>query len=328
MRRLRLPKSCFSLYGNVAKRTHVPWQYDRQFSVSRSTYNLTPFTRRIFKLPSPPSPSSRQHDDLQSFLSYAERTGLPSTSTVYVGTHYEYSVLQSLRKYAFALHRIGGRDDAGIDLVGTWHLPEREGQRALRVLTQCKALKTKLGPNIVRELEGALRQAPVGWRTDQTVGILMSPREATKGVRDALARSQFPLFWMMLELDGTLKQVLWNARAEQLGLGALGVETQYGNATETGRTREIALTWNGKDIPDMDCVEKRLLEQEHQWLQSWTVDPSIKKDALLDSVEKIFPDAMPELQADHFVSAADRTRILQSLRKELDSKHLSEKENA
>lgn len=328
MCRLPLPRSLIS-HGKFNKCLRAVWQCNRDFSVSRMTSDLTPFTRRMLKLPSPPSPPSPQHNDINSFLSYAERTALPSASTVYVGTHYEYTVLQSLRQFAFALHRIGGRDDAGIDLVGTWHLPEREGERALRVLVQCKALKTKLGPNIVRELEGALRQAPVGWRTDQTVGILVSPREATKGVREALARSKFPLFWMMLEPNGTLKQALWNIRAEQLGLGALGVESRYGTAPETTQsrqarsmTKEVALTWDGRDIPGMDHVEKSLLEHEDQWLRSWGVDSSIKKEKLLDIIEEVFPDGPPERQADGSFSTADQARILQSLAGKLQPNQL------
>lgn len=288
----------------------------RCFSQSRTHHGLTPFTRRIFKLPSAPPPPSQHHNDLTSFLSYAERISLPPTSTVYVGTHYEYTVLQSLRRYALALHRIGGRDDAGIDLVGTWHLPERERERALRVLVQCKALKTKLGPNLVRELEGAIRQAPVGWRTGQTAGVLVSPREATKGVRDALARSSYPLVWMMVELDGTLKQALWNARAEELGLGPLGVETRYGaGAAESGSvTKEVALTWDGSDIPDMDQVEQSLLRYEDQWVKSWSVDSlKVDKEALLDVVDRVFPDGPPEAQPDGSISAVDQSKVLQAL---------------
>ena len=152
MRLLRLCHGLAAGYSPLKLRTN---NY-RCFSTSRVHHELTPFTRRLFKLPSAPSPPSQHHNDLTTFLSYAEHISLPETSTVHVGTHYEYTVLQTLRRYALSLDRIGGRDDAGIDLVGTWHLPERERERALRVLVQCKSLKTKLGPNVVRELEGTL----------------------------------------------------------------------------------------------------------------------------------------------------------------------------
>jgi hypothetical protein len=41
------------------------------------------------------SPSSNHHD-LKSFLSYTQRSGLDEKSTVYVGTHYEYTVAAKL----------------------------------------------------------------------------------------------------------------------------------------------------------------------------------------------------------------------------------------
>ncbi|KAJ5089727.1 hypothetical protein N7532_008411 [Penicillium argentinense] len=290
--------------------------FRRSFTNSRAHYDLSPFTCRLYKLPSAPSPPSQNHNSLATFLSYADRISLPTTSTVYIGTHYEYTVLESLRRYALALHRVGGRDDAGIDLVGTWHLPERERERAVRVLVQCKALKAKLGPNLVRELEGALRQAPVGWRTSQTAGVLVSPREATKGVRDALARSSYPLFWMLVERDGTLRQALWNARAEELGLDPLGVETRYRTAaSELGSiTTETTLTWDGYDIPDMDQVESELARHEQQWVASWGLDiPESEKDRLLDTVEKIFPQGHPDPAADGKVPKEHRERIMQAL---------------
>ncbi|KAJ5662217.1 uncharacterized protein N7477_009833 [Penicillium maclennaniae] len=295
-----------------------PINFARPFSSSQVNNDLTPFTRRLFKLPTAPPTPTQNHTNLTTFLSYAKRISLPEASTVYVGTHYEYTVLQSLRRYALSLERIGGRDDAGIDLVGTWHLPERERERAVRVLVQCKALKSKLGPNLVRELEGTFRQAPVGWRTNQTAGILISPREATKGVRDALARSSYPLFWMMMERDGTLKQVLWNARAEKLGLGPLSVETRYGMVdSESGAvTKEVALTWNGNDIPHMDQVEQDLLRLENQWVASWGARLSgVEKDVLLDAVQNSFPDGHPDPGPNGVMSELDQTKLLHELRK-------------
>lgn len=288
------------------------------FSNSRIHRILTPFTRRLFKLPSAPPPPSQHHHDLPTFLSYAERISLPAASTVYIGNHYEYTVLERLRRYGFFLHRIGGRDDGGIDLVGTWHLPERERERAIRVLVQCKSTKAKLGPNLVRELEGTFRQAPVGWRTDQTVGMLVSPREATKGVRDALARSVYPLLWMMVERDGTLRQALWNARAEELGLGPLGVETRYSAAetdAESGSLKkEVTLAWDGRDIPTMDQVEKDLNGLEEQWVASWgDAGSNTTRGVLLDTVEQVFPDGPPERGSEDLMPELDRVRVLQAL---------------
>lgn len=324
MRLLRLRHGLAAGYSPLRLETNN----SRCFSCSQIHHELTPFTRRLFKLPSAPSPPSQQHNDLTTFLSYAEHISLPETSTVHVGTHYEYTVLQTLRRYALSLDRIGGRDDAGIDLVGTWHLPERERERALRVLVQCKSLKTKLGPNVVRELEGTFRQAPVGWRTAETVGVLVSPREATKGVRDTLARSAYPLFWMMIERDGTLKQALWNARAEELGVGPLGVETRYGTTVdaESGSVRkEMLLTWDGCDIPDMDQVEQNLTEVAEQWVASWGMDLSeIQKGELLDTAERVLPHDVSSQLLDRTISDADRTKVIQALQERLQQRPTSE----
>ncbi|KAJ5387525.1 hypothetical protein N7509_010066 [Penicillium cosmopolitanum] len=315
MRNLR--QNGLATSSSWSKTTHwiIP---SRKFSNSLPKHDFSPFARRLYKLPTAPTPTT-QHNNLPTFLTYASHTSLPPTSTVYVGTHYEYTVQATLRQYALSLHRIGGRDDAGIDLIGTWHLPERERERAVRVLVQCKALKTKLGPNLVRELEGALRQAPVGWRTGQTAGMLVSPREATKGVRDTLARSSYPLFWLLVERDGVVKQVLWNSRAgEVLGLDPLAVENRYGTSlAEDGCiTSQVALTWDGCDVPDLERVEVDLARSEREWVASWGVELSeVGKDELLDVVERIFPDGRPEVGADGKVAEEHRATVLQALQK-------------
>lgn len=212
----------------------------------------------------------------------------------------------------------------------------------MRVIAQCKAVKTKVGPNLVRELEGAYRSslAPVGWRGGggggggegdggggQKVGILISTREATRGVREAMARSVCPLFWMMVDRDGVLQQALWNSRVEGLGLGLLGVEVRYGgdgpgsgdDGEDKGRC--IALTWDGEDIPDMDRVETRLAGVEEEWLASWGVGDWDLSDAgkleLLDLVDKSFPESESESgmgsRMGNTLSHEDRSRILQEL---------------
>ncbi|RHZ58827.1 hypothetical protein CDV55_106717 [Aspergillus turcosus] len=295
--------------------------FRRNFSSSPIHRQLDPFTRRLFKLPSPPPSPSQHHNDLASFLAYAERTSLPTTSTTYIGTHYEYTVQQTLRRFAFSLHRVGGRDDAGIDLIGTWHLPQHE--HPLRVFVQCKSLKTKLGPNLVRELEGTFRQSasPVGWRTGTKIGVLVGPREATKGVRDAMARSAYPLLWMMVERDGEVQQALWNSCAEQLGLGALGVEMVYGGASG----RRISLTWDGSELPSMDQVEDLMVQRQVEWLRLWDAGSEMsgeRRGELLDLVQQLYPDEKPLLLGAGTcttLTEADRSKVLLLLRNRLQT---------
>lgn len=285
----------------------------RSFTQTRPRSDLTPFTRRLFKLP-PTPPASPNHSDLSSFLHYANITRIPPSSTTYVGTHYEYTVQQSLRQQGLTLHRIGGRDDAGVDLVGTWHIPQTE--HPVRVFVQCKALRNKPGPNIVRELEGAFRSPqPVGWRTEQKVGILACTREATKGVRDAMSRSSSPLLFLMVQQDGTLQQALWNVEVVKLGLGMLGTGNLYGGGKKT-----MGLTWDGMELPHMDSVEEDMLRVQKEWLGLWGWSENVEESAkmrLLDVVEELFPKEKPLFTGPNgacsVLSDADRTRMLDVL---------------
>ncbi|KAI7214835.1 hypothetical protein KC333_g5796 [Hortaea werneckii] len=207
-------------------------------------------------------PTSQKHHDLASFLEYAERTSLNPTSTVYRGTHFEYTAAQALGDYAFKLRRTGRSNDLGIDLVGHWHLPASStttagsdqpdagaAGHAMPVLVQCKA--SKLTPSMVRELEGAYIGAPAGWRGDGVLAVLVSTVPATKGVSAAVQRSQWPLAVMQIGRDGILRQFLWNSKAAEAGLTGLGVTTKYASKTgddgrQEGVEQSIGLTWMDK----------------------------------------------------------------------------------
>ncbi|KAI9886663.1 MAG: hypothetical protein M1823_001506 [Watsoniomyces obsoletus] len=217
----------------------------------------------------------QNHHDLPSFLAYADRVGLPTTSTVYVGTHYEYTVLESLSRFGVNLSRIGGRSDHGVDLVGHWTLPiphppvpttllpssrSSSSPPKMRMLVQCKSLHRRPGPYLIRELEGAFNGAPVGYLRGTTgssvLGLLAAPKEATAGVREAMGRSRLPLLFAMIgNMDGRVMQLLWNQRAKDVGLDGLGVGVRYcSNVDEDGDEkedvkREVALTWKGNVLP-------------------------------------------------------------------------------
>ncbi|CRG83927.1 hypothetical protein PISL3812_01283 [Talaromyces islandicus] len=302
-----------------------PTSFIRSFSSTRTCPQIRPFTRRLFNIPTAPSASSQNHCDLPSFLSYAERTALPETSTTYVGTHYEYTVLKSLRRFAFDLHRVGGRDDAGTDLVGTWHIPGRALLAPIRVVVQCKALSAKLGPNLVRELEGAFRHSPAGWRATDKLAILISPREATRGVRNTLTRSVYPLLWVMMERNGVIRQVLWNSKVEEMGFAALGVDMRYQPQTALASGEpalpEAVLTWDGSDLADMDHMENEMVRKEAEWLALWDSEnlSDAEKSMLLDAVIAAFPDMEPvtALAYDKEAIATKRDEVLALLKERL-----------
>ncbi|PKS08919.1 hypothetical protein jhhlp_003532 [Lomentospora prolificans] len=203
----------------------------------RRISSIVPRRKAIF-----PDASSSSHSDLQSFLKYAQKSGLNPKSTVYVGTHYEYTVAASLAQYGFSLKRVGGASDFGIDLLGSWAFPS--SAEPLKTLVQCKA--GAIGPHTIRELEGAFVGAPVGWRGPGVLGILASRKVATKGVADALARSRWPMIFFCCSTDGIISQARWNHRAEQEGLEGLHAALlRSGDKAES----RIVLTWKGKGLP-------------------------------------------------------------------------------
>ena len=173
------------------------------------------------------SSTEPQHTSLSTFLSYAKRTNLDRNSTTFTGTYYEYVTQALLRKYGFELTRIGGRGDRGVDLKGYWRIATAGGsteeaqkkekiESEISVVVQCKRLKGKVGPNLIRELEGAV--ATTGKKGGNTIGVLVGTRGATKGVREAMGRSRVGICWVMLEVEeggGDMEEMAEEGEEEQ-----------------------------------------------------------------------------------------------------------------
>lgn len=188
----------------------------------------------------------RQHHDLPSFLQYASKTGLDPKSTVYVGTYYEYLTQSSLSRLGCTLLPTGGSNDYGIDLLGTLRLPIPKHLISMKVIVQCKALASRGGPNLIRELEGAFNGTPHTFKGPSVLGLLVTQKPATKGMRDALGRSNWPMGCVTITAEGRVIQMLWNRRAEEEGLEGVGVGIKY--STETGGDQEVVLLWKGGAI--------------------------------------------------------------------------------
>ncbi|KAI5240924.1 hypothetical protein E4T43_05709 [Aureobasidium subglaciale] len=180
---------------------------------------------------------SLHHNTLDEFLAYATTANLSPTSTVYRGTHYEYTVANSLTRLAFSLTRVGRTSDLGIDLLGSWAIPSRPAP--LNILIQCKAETPK--PSMIRELEGAVVGAPTRYRGEGTLAILAAAKEATKGVRDAVGRSRLPMAYLNITTEGSVRQFVWNQAAVECALESVGVTLRYLANGES----EVALTWRG-----------------------------------------------------------------------------------
>lgn len=229
-----------------------------------------------------PSPPTKDHASLASFLSYAARTKLSAGSSVYRGTHYEYTVARSLSAYGFSLRRVGGASDRGLDLLGEWRVPgvnKNRGGVVMRVVVQCKAGGGASGPQYARELRGAMGSAPAGWRTGEgggdgdgrggnggngehvpVMGLLVGERPATRGVLKEL-REGGPLAmgYVCCSRDGEVLQMLWNGRARDLGLEGVEVGVQYVEGGG-GKKKRLVLMEGGKMVPLLDVREEHHLD--------------------------------------------------------------------
>jgi hypothetical protein len=213
-----------------------------------------------WKRPATITHGSQHHEDLASFMKYAKREHLAETSTVYVGTRYEYTVSASLNRLGFDVLRTGKASDLGIDLLGWWHTPA--SSEPIKVLLQCKAHAKKLTPSNVRELEGSFPGAPPHWQGKGVMGFLVASSQATKGMRDALIKSSLPLGFMQVTREGKILQLLWNHQVSLWGLEGLGVTTKF--SPEAGKDeveQEVALTWNGR-VFNMDMAAPTSTEKK------------------------------------------------------------------
>ncbi|KAK7998059.1 hypothetical protein PG989_006099 [Apiospora arundinis] len=244
---IRIPQGCRSIRLRAAQKaigTSSQGFWDIRQERTASTKSSSKRKAVDNAVRSPDAPNDSEHSDTATYAAYAQRSGLDTTSTTYVGTHYEYQVASTLKRLGFDLKRIGGRGDFGIDLVGTWAVPSNPSP--LRVIVQCKAAATKtmIGPRLVRELEGAFVGAPPGWRRQGVVGLLVAQKPATKGVRDSLGRSRWPMGFISCLPDGKLQQMLWNHQAEDQGLAGLGVGIRFSEGDHNAQ--ELILTFQGK----------------------------------------------------------------------------------
>jgi len=213
----------------------IPHAIQRTSKLYRTSTNTNTVTDELKHI----EPQSIHHQDLPSFLEYASRIGLNPKSTVYVGNHYEYTVLSALGKLGMSLKRTGGASDFGIDLLGTWSLPAFA--ESLKVIVQCKTMYG--GPVQARELEGAFVGAPSGWSGPGVLGFLVSQKKATKAHRRAIYRSSWPMGYIYCKKTGEIMQMSWNKRARQEGLDGVSVEVRYTGGDMS--KKEVILTWKG-----------------------------------------------------------------------------------
>ncbi|KAL1795904.1 hypothetical protein ACET3X_006128 [Alternaria dauci] len=233
------------------------------------------------------SPGSKHHNSLPSYIEWAERTGKSLTSTVSIGTLYEYMSALALMRLGFSLLRVGRGGDAGIDLIGHWVLaPLRE---PLPIIIQCKSRRIVCSPSQIRELEGSFQGIPPAWQNKDVMGLLVTTRKATIGVLRAMGQSRWPMGFVLISREGLIEQFVWNRAASEKGLQGVGVtlrhtprallaepEEEVGKDEKVskkirakfknaGTRKDIQLTWMGSPIfPGRDTLDEETVKLIHQ----------------------------------------------------------------
>ncbi|PVG03190.1 hypothetical protein CPB86DRAFT_749303 [Serendipita vermifera] len=216
-------------------------------------------------------------------------------TSVEIGTAFELRALKLLREnFSMALERVAGPGDGGVDLVGWWWLPHLPGlplvtdstgqhsdpaihpmdRSRIRVWAQCKAERTKMGPNYVREMEGVLYRlqemvsepwaggpSPTKPHTTPSLAMLISLSPFTKGA--VMRAMSSPMPFILLHLppesnsggdDDGLKQhrpsLQWNAAlGSEKGILGGNFEVRWERGPDYERPR---LWWKNQPLPD--CV--------------------------------------------------------------------------
>lgn len=210
------------------------------------------------------------HGSLEDFIHHASLNRLDLTSTVYRGTLYEYTVLETLSTlYGFQLYRTGGADDRGIDLRGTWRLPTVPtssnaatdhatlSEDVKRVVIQCKHEAKKIGPRHVRELNGIARGP-------DTLSILVSSSTFTEKARQALMTSPNPICLAVIQefnLGGALRQFIWNREAGKT-LQGLEVRVVHGKGDYTLKLYHHGRVLNSKKRSRKETTSISALSKE------------------------------------------------------------------
>lgn len=156
----------------------------------------------------PPKCNPNLHHTFQ-FVRYLSKAKTPSPTAL--GTAYEHLLTRTLRPLGISVTRIGGANDCGIDLVGTWNLPapisapgvpprpphhdangasnndiRAQQPRVVRIPVFIQAKRTTLcRPSLVREVEGAFpalgRALMIARAEDPAVEVPSAPVTADGG---------------------------------------------------------------------------------------------------------------------------------------------------
>ncbi|KAG0255460.1 hypothetical protein DFQ27_006229 [Actinomortierella ambigua] len=208
-----------------------------------------------------PPLSSSSHNDLESFRSVEH---INTGSSLFRGTLFEYqtqSVLQ--RQLGIYTHRSAGNGDEGVDLRGKWFLPlsaapaPEDWVRHLNVIVQCKKSTGKIGPRIVRELQGTL-----SYESQPTLAILASASDFTKQALVPCLKSLWPMALVVIDTElHECRKLMWNQAAEHVMHGLqIGTLRKQNNGRVVMSAGADAATGAAEGRPVL-CFNGRILER-------------------------------------------------------------------
>ncbi|KAJ3006065.1 hypothetical protein HKX48_000312 [Thoreauomyces humboldtii] len=170
----------------------------------------------------------------------------PPLSTVAIGNLFEESCVTSLSRHGMHLRRIGGKDDRGVDLRGTWTLPSSPSSplqprtrphspTTIPLIVQCKHERSKLGPKYMRELEGTLGREP-----SDTIAIMACREGYSTTAKEMVYGSPCPIALVVVDEETRLVSFVPNRVLKTVVPGLLVVRSQ-------GRDGGVGM-WNW-DVP-------------------------------------------------------------------------------
>ncbi|EGG25108.1 hypothetical protein DFA_03354 [Cavenderia fasciculata] len=144
-------------------------------------------------------------------------------SNVWIGTEFEKLVIEQLSQFGFKLNRVGGAGDKGIDLNGVWEF----GETTFNVIVQCKKLKKKVGPSVLREMESTLSRfiEKSGTTGNKSIGLIASYSQFTDNVQMEIDSFQPPIIICQIYEQGLLSFMM-NRSARHL-LPKLTIAKRY-----------------------------------------------------------------------------------------------------
>jgi len=77
------------------------------------------------------------------------------------------------------------------------------------------------------------------------LGFLVADKKATKGIREALGRSRWPMGFIFCSREGVVEQMTWNLKAAEQGLEGFDVVRRH----TPGGGQQVALAFRGERLP-------------------------------------------------------------------------------